>query len=139
MQHDLPSIAIIDDDDIYQMLIKSILGKKLPNPILQFFSGFQALSFYKLNLNNCTVLPSVCFLDLTMPGMSGWQFLDELDTLSFNFEYHPSIYILTGSSQVDFEKLRDYPLIKGVLIKPVPPDKFLSIIQEAIMADTHPA
>jgi CheY-like chemotaxis protein len=131
-------IAIIDDDDIFQMLIRKIIEDRVQiNTILQFFSGFMALTYFKENAGNMERLPSVIFLDLTMPGMSGWQFLKQLEKISFIRSYKPFVFVTTGSENLDFEKLRHYPFVKGYLTKPIMPNDFIRLIREVMEQDTR--
>jgi CheY-like chemotaxis protein len=131
-------IAIIDDDDIFQMLIRKIIEDRVQTTsILQFFSGFMALTYFKENCSNMQQLPSVIFLDLTMPGMSGWQFLQQLEKISFTKSYKPVVFIITGSENLDFEKLRNYPLVKAYLTKPIIPNDFIGLIREVTEKETR--
>ena len=124
------SIAIIDDDEIFQMLIKKIIEKNLDgNVLMQFRDGYSALSYIKNINGNIAQLPSIIFLDLSMPGMDGWQFLTQLGLLQFESIYKPSVFIISGNSNPDFEQLKKYSLIKGYLIKPVAPAELIDIVR----------
>jgi CheY-like chemotaxis protein len=126
----LNAIAIIDDDEISLLLIKKLIEqKKIAKTILTFSSGLEALDYFENNASDITQLPSVVFLDITMPLISGWQFLDELNKIEFVAGYTPPVCIISAFVAVDFEALRKYPVIKGYLTKPVVPNKLIALIE----------
>jgi two-component SAPR family response regulator len=130
MQHNSNIIAIVDDDEMSLFLIRKILERnKLADSILQFTSGIKTLLYLKNNVNNILQLPSIILLDITMPLMSGWQFLDELRNIEFSDGYEPAIVIISAAVNIDFEMLRSYPYIKGYILKPVMPDKLVAAIE----------
>jgi CheY-like chemotaxis protein len=61
----------------------------------------------------------VIFLDLNMPEMDGWEFLQALQPRQQELAGRVKIYILTSSlDQQDQQTARDYPLVAGFLLKP---------------------
>ena len=67
----------------------------------------------------------IIFLDINMPQMNGWQFLDQIATLKMN----PAVYILTSSiDSNDIEKARTYKNIKAFLTKPLTQDKMPTFV-----------
>lgn len=133
-------IAVVDDDEISLLLIKEILErKKVAESILLFSSAFDALVFFEKNMHNPAQLPSVVLLDIAMPLMSGWQFLKEFIKIEFLSGNMPAIILSTASVSVDQDLLKKYPCVKGFLLKPVIPDKLVSIIA-SLMSNTknHP-
>ncbi|MBV9963620.1 MAG: response regulator [Parafilimonas sp.] len=125
-------IAIIDDDEVFQLLTKKMIEhENIADKVLQFSDPTSGLSFFKTNANDFSKLPSVIFLDLYMPQMNGWQFLSQLENLHFPHKYEPSVFLVSGADSIDFEKMRKYRLIKGYLSKPVPMTKLISLIESA--------
>jgi len=117
-------IAVVDDDEISLLLIKKIFERKQSaDNFLLFSNAFNALGYLEDNANNPVQLPTVLLLDITMPLMSGWQFLKEFEKIKFTEGYTPPIFIVSASINVDFEMLRKYPFVKGYFLKPVIPDK----------------
>jgi len=138
MQNNSNIIATVDDDEMSLLLIKKALERnKLADSILQFTSGVKTLVYLKNNANNTLQLPSIILLDITMPLMSGWQFLDELSNIEFNDGYEPAIVIISAAVNIDFEMLRNYPCIKGYILKPVMPDKLVAAIKSINVNDNE--
>jgi len=76
-------IALIDDDDTYIYISKRMLKQiDAINKIEVFGNGLDGLNYLKLNINNPILLPEIIFLDLSMPIMDGWQFLEEFINLN---------------------------------------------------------
>lgn len=123
-------IAIIDDDKIYHLLTQRILEKSgVPDKLLQFYDGQEALTFFAQNQNKVQNLPDLIFLDIEMPFIDGWQFLDEYSALTLSKPI--TIYIVSSSiSSLDQEKFHHYKNIKGFIVKPFSRDKILNTIKE---------
>ena len=116
---------LIDDDPIINLVHKRILQKVEETAQIEIFiSGVKALEYFKANGTDGQVV----FLDINMPEMNGFQFLDELlKNKSIKME-GLSIYILTSSlNNKDREKAKRYPILKGYLGKPLNVDTMLNL------------
>lgn len=125
-------VSLIDDDQVYQTITKHIAEKhKDVKEVLQFFDGEEGINFFKTNKDDGDLLPDLILLDINMPYMNGWQFIDELVDLKIE-GYHPVIYIVTSSSNKDdIDKAQDYLQVTGYHVKPVKRENF-----EAFMMQT---
>lgn len=103
MNKDLPpcfeSVMIIDDNriDLYiasRMITKNNFGKE----VLQYSSGLEALTYLQENEHNISLLPNVIFVDIYMPGMSGFEFMVEYDKLSPALKKHCRVFIISSSN-----------------------------------------
>lgn len=105
------SIFIIDDDPIVVFGIKKLLHQhKNQMKILTFQNGEEAINaIYTLNKKQNS-LPEVIFLDINMPVMDGWEFLDAL--LDLKIEKKIKINIL--SSTIDPEDLNKVAIYKTI-------------------------
>jgi CheY-like chemotaxis protein len=126
------NIAVIDDDEIYIFLTKRIIEKThLFKKVLVFKNGLDGLNFIKGNFNNFNTLPEIILLDLSMPIMNGWQFLDEFMKLYPNNESQIKIYICTSSiSPNDIERSKKISAVSNYIIKPISKELFLDILKE---------
>lgn len=126
----LKSVIIIDDDDIFVYLTrKAIQQANITDDIKSFGNGLDALAFLKENWANPSLLPELIFLDLSMPVMDGWQFLQEYSAL-VPLENKIILYILTSSiSPEDIERSNGIDAVSDMLIKPITKEKLLEVLK----------
>ena len=121
----LKTICIIDDDPIYQLITKKIIEKShLFSQRQSFTDGFDALHFFREEKS----IPDIILLDIEMPAMDGWDFLDEFCELKENFDKKIYIYIISSSiAKEDIEKASTYDCISGFISKPINLEKLTKI------------
>ncbi len=111
------SIVVVDDDEIY----KIIIGKMIKNNALfekdyLFTDPREALEFCLKK----ELIPDVILLDLNMPHIDGWEFLDNLKSKCHEMCTHSDIYIVTSSIFTnDRERAENYKEVKGFISKPI--------------------
>ncbi|GAA4498817.1 response regulator [Hymenobacter ginsengisoli] len=110
---------LIDDDHLAIFLARHLLQSEgFSNTICAFQSAEEALA--ELLTHEREGLPRVIFLDLNMPVMNGWQFLEALTPHADELRGHCHIYILTSSlALADLEKSKHYQLVDGLIHKPL--------------------
>ena len=110
---------IIDDDKLTVKLISILVSKnKFCEEIQSFNNAQDAIDKLKQNALDNGVLPDAILLDLNMPAMDGWQFLDEFMLLPIKKEI--SIFIMTSSiDPVDIEMAKKYKIVKDYVEKPI--------------------
>jgi CheY-like chemotaxis protein len=123
-------ILLIDDDRIYQFAArKTIEATGFADTILVYSSGVDAINFLKSNCEDRTTLPDVIFLDVNMPVMNGWEFLDAYKNIKRNLKKPVIIYVVSSSvDEIDVSKSRQYDTVKGYIVKPVLREKFRQIL-----------
>ena len=123
-------LALVDDDDTFVFITKRIIEKtNHVKEIKVFGNGLDALNYLKENLNSEYKLPDIIFLDLSMPIMDGWQFLDEFTSLESQKTSKIIIYVCSSSiSPHDIMKAKKMSAVSDFIIKPVTKDKFSEII-----------
>ncbi len=122
---------LIDDDAIYNFVHAKII-KQLDEAaeLVDFTSGSEALLFIEERFSSEKAEPTVVFLDLTMPELSGFELLDALQDLPSDWTSKMSIYIITSSlSEKDVQKSKEYPVIKGYIGKPLSFDRLKEVIK----------
>ncbi len=132
MSQNAQSICIIDDDNIYINLVKKIIEfKKLSRPILVFKNGKEALDFFvdsKENSKNEKV-PQVILLDLNMPVMDGWEFLDEFSKIKNNSYKNINLYVVSSSIDTrDINRAKAIDIVSDYLTKPINLNDFEKIL-----------
>lgn len=112
-------IFIIDDDPLSIFVTKTMLSlKDATHEIVTFPSAEDALAAFQENQEAFT--PDLVFLDLNMPEIDGWGFLEALNRLGLPLQQHCRLYILTSSvDSMDIAKGKDYPVVTGVMQKPL--------------------
>lgn len=126
--------AIIDDDQVYQLILKKTFEKSQPfHSLLQFYNGEEAIDFLKANsAAPIQELPEILLLDINMPFMNGWQFLEALETLSIAGTYKPVIHIISSSPATeDIEMASQYKRVSSYIVKPVTKEVLTGIIKKA--------
>ena len=113
-------IALVDDDRVYRILTsKLILESNLSDKVLQFSDGEEAINFIKSTLQNGEELPDIIFLDINMPYMDGWQFLDEYVKIKPSLKKDIILYLVSSSNNNnDLHRAEKYPEVTEYIIKP---------------------
>ncbi|PKA99010.1 response regulator receiver domain-containing protein [Flavobacteriaceae bacterium MAR_2009_75] len=127
------NVCIIDDDDIYQFTMSAALnGFDEVNKITTFLDGGQALDFITDNLKNKEELPDVVFLDINMPIMDGFQFMEEYVKIKPNVDKEISIYMVSSSvDPKDIARCRKIEGISDYIVKPIKEDKLKALISSS--------
>lgn len=114
---------IIDDDKLTLKLMSILISKnKFCEEIQSFNNAQSAIAKLKENWDDNENLPDAILLDLNMPVMDGWQFLDEFILLPIKKEI--SIFIMTSSiDPADIEMAKKYDVIKDYIMKPITAQK----------------
>lgn len=120
------SVWVIDDDEIYQLIIKKLIRKSQVFKDQHYFKS--ASEVFELHDRTNIKLPDVILLDINMPQMDGWQFIDKLKDLDKEFVNKTMIYIVSSSiAYSDKERAEEYPEVSGFLSKPITVAKILKI------------
>ncbi len=125
----MKKIAIVDDDNIFQFTTKVKIEKlNLAEDISIYNDGEEIFDYLK----TCAVddLPDVLLLDINMPLVDGWDFLELYETLSDDKKNRIHIFMLSSSiNPVDLEKAENHPHIKRYVTKPIKDEILIDIIK----------
>tara|TARA_B110000240_G_C13192835_1_gene322765 strand:+ start:85 stop:495 length:411 start_codon:yes stop_codon:yes gene_type:complete len=121
MVKELPLIGIIDDDKIYQFILTSIINKnKLAKNILSFSDGERAIEYLTNNKMKNEKIPDILFLDVNMPIMDGWMFIDEYAGIKKDITKKITVFMLSSSvNPIDIERAGEISEISNYIIKPI--------------------
>ena len=112
------NIVIVDDDDTFRFLFKeSIKKSEIAETIISFNDAEEALEYLKDNHLNDS--KNLIFLDIKMPYMDGWQFLDEYSKLTGINRNNLIIMLSSSVYPHDEKKARDHQLVYKYLKKPI--------------------
>lgn len=128
MKH-LGHVFLVDDDPVQLEVAERLLRKLVHTTRIERFSEADlALEELRLRQAEEAELPDLILLDLNMPVMSGWEFLNLFTLLRSHLSKPISLYILSSSQdQADLDRARLFPFLKGYLIKPLSRETLLSL------------
>ena len=121
----LDLILCVDDDPITLMLCKKVIVKaSFSNTIVTAKNGEEALEYFNSILKKEeNKLPELIFLDLNMPVMDGWEFLDSFSTDKYSEVNSTNVIILSSTiDPEDLEKSKKYQMVIDFLSKPITTD-----------------
>jgi len=120
-------VYVIDDDPLYIFSMKKLLKlSDFCNEALFFKNGQEALEKFQSNIAQNDPLPDLLFLDISMPLMNGWQFLDQLVGLPINKEI--KIFIVSSSiDPSDMDKSKSYNIVTDYIYKPITINKMIEL------------
>lgn len=113
---------VIDDDKIYHFLLKNLFRQNNIEATPVFFSnGQDAIDHIKASKNNPAELPELILLDVNMPIMDGWQFLEEYSQMLNVLPKASTIYMISSSNdEQDLTKAKKYSeIVKDYFLKPI--------------------
>lgn len=134
MNNSKPQVLLIDDDQVYLFAAtKTIEATGLAGNVEVCTNGLDALEYLKKIIGTLDKLPDVIFIDINMPVMDGWEFLEEYKTLSKDIPHPIKIYILSSSvDKNDIMRSKEYNSVIDYVVKPVYKEKFSEILQAVI-------
>lgn len=113
-------ILLIDDDPVNNLINRKLITKIFPDVLItDHIDAGEALARIKTDFT-----PDLILLDLNMPGMNGWEFLDRFNETGKKTE----VYILTSSiDPSDYKKAKRYPQVKKYIEKPLNSSKISAL------------
>jgi CheY-like chemotaxis protein len=112
--------CIIDDDDIFIYGFKKFMQLRgIFANVIEFSNGQEAIDY----LNNPAYagnLPDVIFVDINMPVMDGWEFMQNFEEIKSQVGKKISVYAISSSVDInDINRAKNNPVIKDYILKPM--------------------
>lgn len=133
----LSHILIIDDDPMTSYLHKKLIeGFKVADRINIANDGEEALQLFNHYIQSDREdseenIPQLVFVDLDMPMMDGFEFLDAYQGLEFRNKNSVVIAVLTSSfSRSDINRVKEFPEVKDYIVKPLTKEKMMELMDE---------
>ncbi|SFZ93749.1 Response regulator receiver domain-containing protein [Flaviramulus basaltis] len=124
--------CIIDDDPIFVFGIKKMMQfANFCESFMIFKNGEEALNNLKAIIDSGKNIPDVILLDINMPVMDGWQFLDEF----IKIESHKLITVYIVSSSIDprdKDRVKNYENVSNFIVKPISIESLKNISKELL-------
>ncbi len=133
--HKLKNCCIIDDDPIFIYGTKRIMKETdFCDTIMVYNNGEDALHGIRNTYEATGQIPQVIFLDLNMPIMNGWDFLDELIKIPNNPFKETIINVISSSvDPSDLNKVKNYELVNNYILKPITPNDLETVLTTSIV------
>ncbi|MCF2443443.1 response regulator [Dyadobacter sp. CY345] len=113
---------IIDDDRINNIVSKFVVLKYCKDADLHIYTDPEAALSYIQEINNDSLdqLNTLVFLDINMPRISGWEFLEALGQTNLSRTKQFTIFITSSSiDPSDIKRAQDHALVSGFFSKPL--------------------
>lgn len=119
-------ILCVDDDAITLMMSKITIKKAgFSDDVITVFNGQEAIDYYAELKETSTEMtnkeyPQLIFLDLNMPVLGGWEFLDDFMNLYYEKFTDTKVVIISSTvDPFDKEKAKSYPIVIDFFSKPI--------------------
>lgn len=127
-------ILLVDDDQLNNLINTRIITKFSDYTVDAFTSGREGLKY--LHACERDLFPEIIFLDINMPVMDGWEFLEEYQKFSEDMTSSTAVIMLTSSIDIrDIEKAKQYRSVRDFMSKPLTLESLRLI---ASMSKTRP-
>ncbi len=112
---------LIDDDDIISVIHPATIQRAISDSDIEITpSGNEAIALIDELIELQEAPPNYIFLDINMPEISGFEFLDRLTETELDFLKDSKIIMLSSSvNQKDIERAKTYPMIRDFISKPL--------------------
>ncbi len=126
------TLCVIDDDDVSQFMVrKAVEHSQRVARLIFFANGEEALHTIRDHRDQPDALPDLIFLDINMPVMDGWEFLEEFGQFKAAIGKRIIIYMISSSvDERDVNRARHLSTVSGYIVKPITRDKFVDILDE---------
>ncbi len=128
----IEKVLLVEDDKVEVLKFKRVLKQlNIKNNFSISKNGEEALSYLE---NEEKELPDLILLDLNMPRMDGFEFLEAIRNTVY--EKIPVIILTTSNSDQDIEKSKEYK-IKGYVVKPIRYEDYKAEIKKIFNKALH--
>ena len=115
------NVLLVEDDPITIMVCDRIITlSSFASQVTSCENGKLAIDYLKSISVDGDDVPEIIFLDINMPVMNGWDFLEELEHIKSKFPKLPRIYILSSTvDPEDYKRAKTYGAVVDFLSKPL--------------------
>jgi CheY-like chemotaxis protein len=126
----LETLFLVDDDETFQFIAQhTIQNTGVVKSIRIFSNGQVAIDFLESVLDKPELQPDVILLDLTMPVLDGWGFLEDFALMKPRLGKKIVIYVLSSSiNPIDVERAKNISDVTDYVVKPITQEKFIALL-----------
>jgi CheY-like chemotaxis protein len=123
------TVLLVDDEPVFNFITENLLKRiNLAKEVYSVFNGKEAMTLLQDAFAGVRNIPSHIFLDLNMPVMNGFSFLEEFNKLPPNQRDDIKIIVVSSSQNpLDIAKAKSYG-IEDYISKPLSPDVLKQIL-----------
>jgi CheY-like chemotaxis protein len=134
------NLLVIDDDPVHIKLVDFIISQSgAPVKTCAFVDASDAFVFI-LKHNSYNTLPDLVLLDLDMPLVSGWGFLELFETIAKNLDKPVDVIIFTSLVNAEIkDRAAKYNCVKGVFSKPFTEYTLTEILNSGFISANKPS
>jgi len=124
-------VLLVDDDKICNFIAESTLNRLgVAKEVHSALNGQEALDLFNGYFQGEVAVPDIIFLDLNMPIMDGFQFIDAFKKLDFPKKENILIVILTSSmNPQDIQQAKSLG-IDHYMAKPINEEKIMTLLKD---------
>jgi len=128
----LKTIWVVDDDPIFTFLTETQLNQLYNHlHIRSFANGDQAFKALKGAIDGNEEMPDLILLDINMPVMDGWEFVDEYKELMGKLKDNTFIFMVSSTIDInEIEMAKNHEDIKGFMSKPLVMEELIKMIEQ---------
>jgi len=123
------NVLLVEDDPITIMVCDRIIKMtSFAEKVTSCENGKIAID-YLISIKDSGPLPNIIFLDINMPVMNGWDFLEEFEKVQSGFLQLPRIYLLSSTvDPEDYKKAKSFSLVNDFISKPLSREALANIV-----------
>lgn len=124
-------VLLIDDDPVNNVVNTRFIKKHFDLNVIVYDDACEA--FKRLREWSLPEFPAIIFLDINMPEMDGWEFLEAFQTLPSQVREKCRVVMLTSSiDTADINKAKTYSVVQDFISKPLTIDKLACVTEELL-------
>jgi len=130
----MKKLIFIDDNQLDHFILKRVLNKyNLAYEVNCTADAEEVIGFLQQNQNDKEKLPDIILLDIYMPLVNGWQFLEKVQQMQPFLNKPLSIYILSSSiNPRDIQRAKQFSCVKSFIFKPITKEMLEKLIDEEV-------
>jgi len=123
------NILLVDDDDVNNFLSQEIISHYRPNAAIEAKTTVRdALEYLEECNSKPACMPDIILVDINMPWMDGWDFIEGFERLEMKNKEKIRLYIYTSSVYYkDIDKGKSYNSVTNIFSKPLTEDMLKEI------------